>query len=334
MTEGVEHGDEHRHRQRHRDDERNGEAEHFDDDAPRQSLADQIAKLLGDLIDEHRARERGDRVSEWREVLPQDVTAEDAHGRSRHYIRNPKSLQGMRLHAQLVLLAATLVVPQVHAQAPVYTFGVPPLVAPRNPALAPGGRLGSRVPPALLAHAWAAGVLARRLPLFGPQNVSAAVTATPSPVNAPGGVPSVGVAAGEHRGVFGQYADLAMQLNLRFELKADQFRNLRCTSQERQLAISGCSAGFPTISPNPRSEEHTSELQSLAYLVCRLLLEKKKTRISSAMPERTTWRPVCLRWRRIRSMFANYILYPVVYRASAVFSLRTRKCSGSVTRAF
>src|SRR5205823_11794736 len=27
----------------------------------------------------------------------------------------------------------------------------------------------------------------------------------------------------------------------------------------------------------PRSEEHTSELQSLAYLVCRLLLEKKKT---------------------------------------------------------
>src|SRR5205823_14529208 len=28
--------------------------------------------------------------------------------------------------------------------------------------------------------------------------------------------------------------------------------------------------------PAPRSEEHTSELQSLAYLVCRLLLEKKK----------------------------------------------------------
>src|SRR3989441_8514936 len=27
---------------------------------------------------------------------------------------------------------------------------------------------------------------------------------------------------------------------------------------------------------NCRSEEHTSELQSLAYLVCRLLLEKKK----------------------------------------------------------
>src|SRR2546423_183897 len=31
----------------------------------------------------------------------------------------------------------------------------------------------------------------------------------------------------------------------------------------------------PTM-PARRSEEHTSELQSLAYLVCRLLLEKKK----------------------------------------------------------
>src|SRR2546425_2512499 len=45
----------------------------------------------------------------------------------------------------------------------------------------------------------------------------------------------------------------------------------------------------PEIPPNTgnvarlcaaRSEEHTSELQSLAYLVCRLLLEKKKKRSS------------------------------------------------------
>src|SRR3989441_12817556 len=33
-----------------------------------------------------------------------------------------------------------------------------------------------------------------------------------------------------------------------------------------------------------RSEEHTSELQSLAYLVCRLLLEKKKTVAASRDP--------------------------------------------------
>src|SRR5205823_12624453 len=37
-----------------------------------------------------------------------------------------------------------------------------------------------------------------------------------------------------------------------------------------RTAIDG---GMPT---GMRSEEHTSELQSLAYLVCRLLLEKKK----------------------------------------------------------
>src|SRR3712207_6910165 len=34
-----------------------------------------------------------------------------------------------------------------------------------------------------------------------------------------------------------------------------------------------CSSGW---SRGPRSEEHTSELQSRQYLVCRLLLEKKK----------------------------------------------------------
>src|SRR2546425_1573761 len=33
-----------------------------------------------------------------------------------------------------------------------------------------------------------------------------------------------------------------------------------------------------------RSEEHTSELQSLAYLVCRLLLEKKKHDILHTIP--------------------------------------------------
>src|SRR2546421_9327097 len=42
--------------------------------------------------------------------------------------------------------------------------------------------------------------------------------------------------------------------------------------------VLGCqSAGSPACSPRPRSEEHTSELQSRSDLVCRLLLEKKKT---------------------------------------------------------
>src|SRR2546425_8684746 len=38
---------------------------------------------------------------------------------------------------------------------------------------------------------------------------------------------------------------------------------------------------------NHRSEEHTSELQSLAYLVCRLLLEKKKKHPSP--PQQATY---------------------------------------------
>src|SRR3712207_6928290 len=36
------------------------------------------------------------------------------------------------------------------------------------------------------------------------------------------------------------------------------------------------SSPAPWPSPGARSEEHTSELQSRQYLVCRLLLEKKK----------------------------------------------------------
>src|SRR5690348_17699145 len=35
---------------------------------------------------------------------------------------------------------------------------------------------------------------------------------------------------------------------------------------------------FSSLVPASRSEEHTSELQSPVHLVCRLLLEKKKTR--------------------------------------------------------
>src|SRR3712207_8603414 len=39
-----------------------------------------------------------------------------------------------------------------------------------------------------------------------------------------------------------------------------------------------------TLGPSLRSEEHTSELQSRQYLVCRLLLEKKKNHILNRLP--------------------------------------------------
>src|SRR5207253_9527582 len=38
----------------------------------------------------------------------------------------------------------------------------------------------------------------------------------------------------------------------------------------------GTAPGPPAAPTTPRSEEHTSELQSRGHLVCRLLLEKKK----------------------------------------------------------
>src|SRR5258707_2863758 len=44
-----------------------------------------------------------------------------------------------------------------------------------------------------------------------------------------------------------------------------------------------------------RSEEHTSELQSRQYLVCRLLLEKKKDRYELDRASRLTW---CVRLDR------------------------------------
>src|SRR5258705_8248327 len=40
----------------------------------------------------------------------------------------------------------------------------------------------------------------------------------------------------------------------------------------------GCSCAMPACR---RSEEHTSELQSLRHLVCRLLLEKKKKKMNT-----------------------------------------------------
>src|SRR5258707_9076791 len=47
---------------------------------------------------------------------------------------------------------------------------------------------------------------------------------------------------------------------------------------------------LPLLFPkrNWRSEEHTSELQSRQYLVCRLLLEKKKQHISSSVLHSTS----------------------------------------------
>src|SRR5437899_4367117 len=48
------------------------------------------------------------------------------------------------------------------------------------------------------------------------------------------------------------------------------------TDLPRQGPVTGFDTGPGNVLLDARSEEHTSELQSLRHLVCRLLLEKKK----------------------------------------------------------
>src|SRR2546425_2883802 len=63
--------------------------------------------------------------------------------------------------------------------------------------------------------------------------------------------------------------------------QARKVRSLsRCSAARRSSGTSRCRRRSDIFGDSTdldiRSEEHTSELQSLAYLVCRLLLEKKK----------------------------------------------------------
>src|SRR3712207_9473750 len=52
-----------------------------------------------------------------------------------------------------------------------------------------------------------------------------------------------------------------------------------CSSRRRKPVRHGGAPTRLTPARPPRSEEHTSELQSRQYLVCRLLLEKKKKNV-------------------------------------------------------
>jgi hypothetical protein len=147
--------------------------------------------------------------------------------------------------------------PQPRFVAP-YRF--PSLVLPPLPALASGGWLGPRTTPALVAAAWASRVQESLHAGTGlgmgratetdttVAGALAALAALPTPA-----VPEGGAYRGAGpTSVISQFANIGMDMNLRFELKADQFRNLRCNAFERQQALSGCSGGFPTISPNPQ----------------------------------------------------------------------------------
>src|SRR2546425_8060243 len=62
---------------------------------------------------------------------------------------------------------------------------------------------------------------------------------------------------------------------VRRELHSEQQR-LRLVDLREERVLVGARDEYADVGAQRRSEEHTSELQSLAYLVCRLLLEKKK----------------------------------------------------------
>src|SRR3712207_6956908 len=63
---------------------------------------------------------------------------------------------------------------------------------------------------------------------------------------------------------------------------APPWRNVLHGGEEWVIVATPSRTGVAELLPlsHSRSEEHTSELQSRQYLVCRLLLEKKKTAFS------------------------------------------------------
>src|SRR2546425_5575741 len=104
-----------------------------------------------------------------------------------------------------------------------------------------------------------------------PNNVSPRRNCSPSPSSGP---------VGRRKPCVNPPAPYAARLSC----KASKVESIARPPSDVSTGRNG--VGWPPLpyTPRPRarrtarSEEHTSELQSLAYLVCRLLLEKKKNR--------------------------------------------------------
>src|SRR5256886_10672508 len=87
----------------------------------------------------------------------------------------------------------------------------------------------------------------------------------------------------------------------------------------------------PAAVPPPRSEEHTSELQSQSNLVCRLLLEKKKNKMNNVYYYLLIGVPIppdtefTNRWHRVVRTAHHPALYPLLNALeSAVHFLMSR----------
>src|SRR5258706_7325613 len=70
------------------------------------------------------------------------------------------------------------------------------------------------------------------------------------------------------------------------EIVGAQLHRLDCAADRRVSGQDDRLGGQPLVG-NARSEEHTSELQSLTNIVCRLLLEKTKKRKDVRIRPRT-----------------------------------------------
>src|SRR2546430_9836412 len=88
------------------------------------------------------------------------------------------------------------------------------------------------------------------------------------------------------------YTTLFRSERVIWQLRIERMRGAERAVTENRMAVgrrigdhvgAHCAAGA-----GARSEEHTSELQSQSNLVCRLLLEKKKTNTTSLGPVRST----------------------------------------------
>src|SRR3712207_8750761 len=67
-------------------------------------------------------------------------------------------------------------------------------------------------------------------------------------------------------------------------LQCDAFGCVKIALERRSVvAPESTHRHYRLVQALPRSEEHTSELQSRQYLVCRLLLEKKKKNVAEAI---------------------------------------------------
>src|SRR5258706_11866929 len=72
------------------------------------------------------------------------------------------------------------------------------------------------------------------------------------------------------------YTTLFRSMDIKVTIQNARLEDL--PRQPFEMVTARALAPLPHLKGLPRSEEHTSELQSLTNLVCRLLLEKKKTK--------------------------------------------------------